>query len=175
MSDISSTGIVDPWRVVEHAPVAKPKASSAKRKIDLGEIDFERDLRVPRRCTFESQRGGSILVQSREIEDQNDALRQLVGCLFQILERSDGPDLFERIGVGFLLGEREWLLPRKNYPAAVIETASGSKPRAALYFLGQSCDDGMLRLIKLLCSVNARSGKHGRDILQRWGVVPLLR
>jgi hypothetical protein len=174
MSGVPSTGIVDPWRVVDD-DAARPAAAARKRKINLDEIDFDRDLRAPRCCTFDSRRGGSILVRSRDIEDQSDALRQLVGCLFQILERSDGPDLFERIGVGFVLGEREWLLPRRGCPASVIETAGGNTPRAALYFLQQSCDEGLLRLIKLLCSIGARSGKHGRDILQRWGVVPLLR
>jgi hypothetical protein len=174
MSGVPSTGIVDPWRVIDDAAAHKPTAPR-KRKIDLDEIDFGRDLRAPRCCTFDSQRGGSILIRGRDIDDQSDALRQLVGCLFQILERSDGPDLFERIGVGFVLGEREWLLPRRNCPASLIETASGNSPRAALYFLQQSCDEGLLRLIKLLSSISARSGKHGRDILQRWGVVPLLR
>src|SRR6266542_3545200 len=110
MSDVSSTGIVDPWRVVADAPAPKPAPASPKSKIDLAEIDFDRDLRAPRTCTFDSKRGGSILVRSRDIEDQNDSLRRLVACLFQILERSDGPDLFEHIGVGFLLGDREWLL-----------------------------------------------------------------
>jgi hypothetical protein len=173
MSGVSNRGIVDPWRVVDDVPGPR-HAAGRRRKIDLSEIDFDRDLRAPQHCTFDS-RAGSILVRSRDIANMNDALRELVSCLFQLLERSDGPDLFEPIGVGFLLGEREWLLPRRNCPAAMIETGSGSSPRAALYFLQQSYDDGMLRLIRLLCAVNGRTGPNGRDILKRWGVVPLLR
>ena len=57
----------------------------------------------------------------------------------------------------------------------MLETSKGYASPTALYFLRQTYDDGMLRLLKLLGGVNRRPGPSGQEILKRWGVVPILR
>jgi hypothetical protein len=169
-------GIVDPWRVVEplHAPGSEAANSAAPRRVNLDQIDFDRDLRVPQSCTFRS-RAGSIRVHGRSIASGSDGLRELVSCLFQILDAKTGTDWFESADLGFSLSARQWRLPPSDCPAAALRTADGYEPQTALYFRRQTYDDGMLRLIKLLQHVNRRPGDEGQQILKRWGVVPLSR
>lgn len=167
-------GIVDPWRVVE--PLEKPKKPlvEERRRINLAEFDFEADLRHVESCVFRS-RHGAIDVRSKQVRSNNDGLRDLVRCLFQILEEDDGPDLFDNIGVGFALEDREWAAPAAEVQAVWLHTSAGYKPSAQLWFLRQPYDSGMHRLIKLLVTVQRRPGAAGSDILKRWGVLPMLR
>ncbi len=132
-------GIVDPWRVAE--PIRSEEqtaaASSSNAKIDLDQLDFDRDLRVPRSYTFRARAGG-IAVCSKEIATDNDALRQLVRCLFDLVDAKDGAHRLEEIRVGFSQEDRRWLVPASNCPAAMLQTSEGYVPATALYFVGQS-------------------------------------
>jgi hypothetical protein len=175
MTTPSNKSVEDPWRVVDPIYKTKPEPTPWRpNTIDVTEIDFDRDLRVPQSCVFGS-RFGSIQVRSRDINNSNDALRNLMCCLFEILEQPDGPALFEHIQVGFSLAGRNWLIPEDGCPSALLKTKDGYDPPAALYFRRQNYDRGMLRLIKLLISIMGRPGPKGQMILRRWGVVPMSR
>lgn len=172
MSKPPKTGVVDPWRVVEplHPPARKPST----KRINLSEIDFDADLTAPKTYSFSSAHG-SVEVKARGADNPSAALCVLVQCLFEILEQLDGPDIFQPLHIGFSLAEREWAVPSPVLLAEVLSTTEGYSPRACLYFVGQSYDHGMLRLIKALNVVRKRPGTAGSDILKRGGVVPMLR
>lgn len=174
MSRPPKRGIVDPWRVDEPFKKAKPAPMPTRRRINLDEIDFDADMKVDEVCFIRSPRG-TIEVKSKRVASGNDALRDLVQCLFQILEEDDGPDLFEAINVGFKLHDREWLEPASDVPATSISTADGYIPETRIWFLRQPYADGMLRLIQLLNAVQRRPGAAGEDILKRWGITPMMR
>jgi hypothetical protein len=168
-------GIVDPWRVVDPIkPPPKPAATFTKKKINLNEIDFDADLRLPETMTLSSKHG-TVMIKNTRISTANDGLRDLVQCLFQILELYDGPELFDRAAVGFKLADRVWLEPPPGVRAAAVSTAPGYMPETALWFHKTSYDSGMLQLIRLLNNVNRRTAKEGSDILKRWGVIPMVR
>lgn len=167
-------GIVDPWRVAEPFEKPKPAPLPTARRINISEVDFDADLKVAEVCYIRSPRG-TIEVKNKRLTSGNDALRDLVQCLFQILEEEDGPDLFEEINVGFKLHGRAWLEPAVDVPAASIATSSDYVPEARIWFLRQPFGDGMLRLIKLLNAVQRRPGAGGEDILKKWGITPMMR
>lgn len=165
-------GIIDPWRIVEPIKPEPPKPAPQGR-IDLDQIDFDKDLKARQSWVLRSKHG-SIEVASKEIVTASDGLRHLVGCLFNILEQIDGPDLFEQAGIGFTLDAREWNMPAKGVPVARHATSEGT-PVATLFFLNQPNDSGMLRLIRVLLTIQRRPGFEGVDILHRWGVQPMTR
>lgn len=174
MSRPPKKGIVDPWRVAEPFERTKPVATPQRRRINLNEIDFDADLKVAEVCYIRSPRG-TIEVKNKRLTSGNDALRDLVQCLFQILEEEDGPDLFENIDVGFKLHDRVWLEPAIDVPAASIATSASYAPEARIWFLRQPFSDGMLRLIQLLNAVQRRPGAGGENILKKWGITPMMR
>ena len=170
-------GIVDPWRVV--APLVAPKqaprvATQTKPKINLENIDWDSDLRTPGSHIFRSA-GAGIQVTSKQIDTGADALRDLVQCLFQILELFEGPDLLEEAGIGLELHDREWLVPAAGVAASKLETPAAYTPRTVLYFIQQPYDHGMTRLVRLLNRVRKRPGNDGEYIVKRWGVETILR
>lgn len=174
MSKAPRKGICDPWRVVEPFEPPKPVALPERRRVNLDDIDFDADLRMPETCLFRS-RHGSIRVKNKQVASSNDGLRDLVRCLFQILEQEDGPGLFEDINVGFSLLDRKWLEPAAEVTASRLRTTEDYRPAATIWFRQQSFDRGMLGLIKLLNRVQQRPGMGGESILQRWGITPLSR
>lgn len=169
-------GIVDPWRIDEpfHKPAPPPSMGMERKKINLSDIDWDADLRVAESYIFQS-RHGSIKVQNKTITSGNDALRDLVCCLFQVLETMDGPDLLENAKIGIKLHTREWQEPVADLPVARMRSTEAYTPEATIWFLQQTFDEGMLRLIRLLNSVRKRSGKAGVEILNKWGVTPQSR
>ena len=177
MTDPVKKGIVDPWRIV--TPLVEPKkaprvATQTKAKIDLANIDWDADLRVPGMYIFRAT-GCCIKVTNKQIFTGCDALRDLVQCLFQILELIDGPDLLEEANIGLVLHDREWLVPQAEVRASLLSTPVDYAPKSMLYFRMQSQDHGMLRLVRLLNRVIRRPGTAGEYIVKRWGVEPILR
>jgi hypothetical protein len=174
MSERPKKGIVDPWRITEPLDVTRGAATQAHdTRINLDQIDFDRDLRRPRSYTFRA-RGGSICVHSPEIGTDNDALCLLVRCLFELLALKHGPLRFEEVPAGFSQENRRWCVPAPDCPSARLVTGAAYTPATELYFLRQTADEGLLRLGKLLCAFNRRGGQES-EILKRWGVVPILR
>jgi len=176
MSD-GKKGIVDPWRIV--APLTPPEkpprqATQTKAKIDLANIDWDADLRTPGSHIFRAE-GACIQVTNKQIDTAADALRDLVQCLFQILELFDGPDLLEEAGIGVSRQGREWLVPAAGVPATRLATPDNYVPRTELYFIRQSYDHGMVKLVRLLNQVRKRTANGGEYIVKRWGVAPILR
>ena len=163
-------GIVDPWRVTD-APkrVVRPEG---KAKMDLSSIDFEADLRVPNRYVFRSAHG-CIDVHNTEIETANDALRDLVQCLFALSRPVEASPAFMEVGIGFSLGDSSCNVPEDELGHSGMYTVAGYTPAAAIYFVNQSYDDGMARLVRLLNTLRRSSSSEG--ILRRWGVTPMLR
>lgn len=168
-------GIVDPWRIVEplRKPVVPPTPLLPGQKVNLDQIDFDADLRVPQKCAIRS-RSGSILVHSKQIETGNDALRDLVRCLFQLVDKKEPAAEMTRLGIAFAYGTRQWRISSMA-PSARLATSDGYEPATCLHFLQQTYDDGMLHLIKFLNASSRRPGPAGADILKRWGVVPMMR
>lgn len=168
-------GIIDPWRIVEplHKPEPKPTELMPGQKIGLDQIDFDADLRVTQQCAFRC-RSGSILVRSKLITNANDALCNVLRCLFQLLEQKGVAAELLPLGIALQYGNRVWNT-RDVSVAAKLETREGYTPPSALYFLRQTHDDGMLRLIKFLNDASRRPGPAGADILKRWGIVLMMR
>lgn len=171
-------GIIDPWRVSDTpaAPAAPTGNWEERRRQNLDEIDWERAIRVAGIFRFRSKHG-TIEVKSRALDFQtgNDALRDLVRCLFEILEQDDGPQLFEDAGIGFRLHRREWLEPAADVKVARLATVEGYVPRSEIWFHKQPFDHGMLRLVRILVTVGRRPGPEGEAILAKWGVTPMTK
>ena len=169
-------GIIDPWRIDEpfHKPAPSMTPTPEHKKINLSDIDWDADLRVAEAFIFQS-RHGSIKVQNKAIASGNDALRDLVRCLFQILETMEGPDLLENAKIGMKLHTREWQEPVSDLPVSRMRSTEAYIPEATIWFLQQTYDEGMLRLIRLLNNIRKRPGKNGVEILNKWGVTPQSR
>lgn len=158
-------GIVDPWRVVEPLTRTPAPPKDPEKKIDPREIDFDADLRVWERCLFPSKHG-SIGVVGPDITSSDAALRALTRCLHEISTLKDGKTLLANAQVGVAFGDTEVRHTR-------LQTQT--EPHAVLYFVNQTFEEGMLRLIRLLNIVQRRPGAAGADILRRWGVTPMMR
>ncbi len=155
-------GIVDPWRVTTPLRPTEKKTPPPGQKINPGEVDFEADIRESGRYIFTGTHG-SVEVCKRGLVTADDGLKLLVQCLFEVLEQDEGPDLLEEAGLGIVLNTREF-----DKPTADIPHASLTGPGIGLYFLRQTYDHGMLRLVRLLRKTNL-------NILTKWGVTPMLR
>lgn len=168
-------GIVDPWRVTE--PFKTPKKvniTAAPKKINLSEFDWDADLKVPAVFWFRSKHG-TIEVRNKQIDSGNDALRDLVNCLFEITEEIDGPELLESARIGIKLGDRQWQEPAAAVAYSLLKTTPDYTPSTVLWFIQQTYDDGMAQLIHLLNKVHKRIGNKGKNILKRWGVMLIIR
>jgi len=159
-------GIVDPWRVVEPLRAPPKKAPPPPGRIAPADLDRDRDLRDSYTHNFRCAHG-NIEVTSRDIETDSDALRELVGCLFALLETRTGPGLFDA-SIGFSLGGRVW----NRQPGKPSTGLSADE--AAVYFCELTFDQGMLVLIRNLSQVK-RQLETGPRILARWGVKPHLK
>jgi hypothetical protein len=158
-------GIVDPWRVVEPLTRTPEPPRDPKKKINPSEIDFDADLRVWERCLFSSKHG-SIAVVGPDVTSSDAGLRALTRCLHEISTLKDGKALLAEARVGISFGEGEVHHTR-------LQTQT--EPHATLYFVNQTFEEGMLRLVRLLNAVQRRPGAAGTDILRRWGVTPMMR
>lgn len=163
-------GIVDPWRLT--GPPKEVPKPEGKARIDLADIDFNADLRVPNRYVFRSVQG-SVEVHNLEIETANDALRDLVVCLLALSRSPEALSAFDKAGIGCSLDQDTCNAPADVLSCAGMYTVAGYAPAAAVYFLNQSYNDGMARLVRLLNSF--RHNQAGERILRRWGVTPMFR
>lgn len=161
-------GIVDPWRIVEplYKPAPPPPPPENKR-IDLTQIDIDADLRAPQQCAIRC-RSGSILIRSKKIESGNDALRELARCLKQLALDKANEATLRDLEISVHIGAAP-----ETTTNARLATAEGYEPTVAICFHRQTCDDGMLRLIKFLNAVSRRPANA--DVLKKWGVVPMMR
>lgn len=167
-------GIVDPWKINEPLQVPKPKVAPAAGKKNLAEIDFDADIQPARSCVFRSAHA-SIEVANNKVTNENDALRDLVRCLFSVLELVDGPGLFDEHNIGFRLSDRQFDPPTTLAGSAYLMTKADYTPHAAIYFRNQSFDQGVLRLVRILRAVQKRPGIEGETLLKRMGITPMLR
>ncbi len=170
---MSPKGILDPWRVVDSTP-AVPESGSrhVRERVNVGDVDRDEDLRVANRAVFRSEHG-SIEVNSPRVGSADDAVRELVSCLFDLTELASGDTAFIDLGVGFVFdGRRGGASPQPGAFAAL--TTGEDAPVAAVHFYKQSYDHGFLRLVRLLAALR-RQGTAGEAILKRRGVTPLLR
>jgi len=161
-------GIVDPWKVV--APLTTPpppKAPAKGEKVDLQNVDMDADIRVSQHCVFRGKHA-SIEVANKNIRTEIDGLCDLVRCLFDVLDLDDGAALFDAQSIGLRLGTRTHASPGTD-----TQTATLSADIATIYFLNQTLDQGLFRLVRILRAVQRRT--EGETILKRWGVTPMLR
>ncbi len=167
-------GIVDPWRVTDAAVPPPARAPTGPRaRVDLDDLALHADVRVASGHVFRSELG-SVEVKSSRVHGSNDALRDLIGCLFEILARPEGAGLLEDTGIGFLLGDRHGGAVQGR-SCSSLTTENGDAPAAQLYFNNLPIAQGMARLVRLLHAARRRLGAAGEDTLKRWGVTPLLR
>lgn len=168
-------GIVDPWRVTTPLVQPPPPPPRAKHeKIDISQVDRDEDLRAKRSCVIRGKHA-SIEVNNRNVTSEHDALRDLVQCLFEVLELEDGPNLFDEQRIGLRFGERVYELPPPGTTNhSVLATGAGGAS-ATIWFHEQDLDQGLLRLVRLLRTVQRRPGIEGETLLKRWGVTPMLR
>ncbi len=160
---MTKKGIVDPWRIVE--PIKPPPRPN---RADLGSIDFDADLRVPVTHTFRCSTGG-IHISSIQMETEEDALRVLIACLFDILQTlPDGPALLDSIGM--TRDRAEWNKPGPKTPAAYL-----GAEKLQIAFHKATLDLGMRTLVRVVSTVKKRPGKKGADILKKHGITPLLK
>ncbi len=164
---------MDPWRVVDSAlPTTPSGPRHVRERINVADIDCDQDLRVANRYLLRSEHA-SIEVQSPLVAGADDALRELVSCLFELSELAPGDAAFIGLGIGFFFdGRRGGAAPLDGAFAAL--TTGEDAPVAAVHFYKQSYDHGFLRLVRLLAAVR-RQGAAGEAILKRRGVTPLLR
>lgn len=156
--------IKDPWRV--EAPL-KPEPKPAKvegKKIDLSEIDWDKDLKLPEGCLFRSKHG-SVAVNSVRVDSANDALRDIARCLFELQEVGHVD-----ASIGFHVDEFSHNVPASPEQGSSIRTSDGYQPAAAVWFVDAPYDLGMLRLVKLLAGAKRPYG----EILKKWGVIPMI-
>lgn len=173
-TDVKKRGIVDPWKVVAPLtpPPSKPAPTEAKK--NLSEIDFDADIRPPRMCVFRGKHS-SVEVKNNNVSADNDALRDLLKCLFEVLELEDGPDLFDEQHIGLRLAERSFEPPAQDTQTATLSTGPGYTPAGAVFFRNQDLDQGLLRLVRILRTVQKRPGIEGERILKHYGITPMLR
>jgi hypothetical protein len=168
-------GILDPWRVEDAAQLpATAGPHPAPQRTNVADLDRDEDLRVANRIVLRSEQG-SIAVQSTRVASDNDALRELVSCLFELTEGPGGDAPFADLGIGFSLGDRHAGARPAAGTFSALMSHEGVEPAAALYFSHQPYYYGFHRLVRLLGAMRRRRGGAGREILKRWGVTPLLR
>jgi hypothetical protein len=160
---MTKKGIVDPWRIVD--PIKPPP----RQAVDLAHVDMDDDLRVPLQHTFRCRTGG-IQVKSTRMETEEDALRVLLACLFEILESPNGPPRFESSGIGFTLESREWNMPGPKVPSSYL--GSG---RVCIAFHRQTFEQGMRSLVRVIGITKRLLGRMGINILKKHGISPILR
>lgn len=160
----SKKGIVDPWRVVD--PIKAPPRPAG---VDLNQVDMDEDLRVPLHHTFRCAAGG-IQVKSVRMETEEDALRILIVCLFEIQMSPNGRGRLEKAGIGFTLESREWNMPGPTTPSSYL--GSG---RICVAFHKQPFEQGMRSLIRVIGITKRLPGRIGVGILKKHGIDPLLR
>jgi hypothetical protein len=168
-------GILDPWRVVDAAP---PPATSGPRpapeRTNVADVDRDEDLRAANRIVLRSE-FGSIAVESTRVASDNDALRELVSCLFELTEGRGGDAAFADLGIGFSLGDRHAGARPAVGTFSALMSQEGVEPVAAIYFSHQLYDHGFRRLVHLLGAMRRRRRVAVGRVLTRWGVTPLLR
>jgi len=172
---MSTKGILDPWRVVDSAP-STPESGPrpVRERMNVGDVDRDEDLRVANRSVFRSAHG-SIEVHSARVASADDALRELVACLFELTDQAGGDAAFADLGIGFSLGGRVGGATPQEGAFSGLATPRGAAPAASLNFYGQPYDSGFLRLVRHLGAVRPHRGAIGETILKRRGVTPLLR
>lgn len=173
-TETKKRGIVDPWKIT--APLTQPPPPPRREKgdkVNLETFDRDADIRSKRTCVFRGKHA-SIEVNNRNISSENEALLDLVRCLFEVLELEDGPNLFDEQRIGLRLGERIYEMPLPDRAASNLATGAGQLS-ATIWFHGQDIDQGLLRLVRLLRVVQRRPGIEGETLLKRWGVTPMLR
>jgi hypothetical protein len=158
-------GIVDPWRIV--SPLQKPAEPprDPKKKIDPSEIDFEADLKIWERCLFKSTHG-SIAVVGKDISSADAGLMALAQCLYDLSRSKDHKTLLSNANIGVAFSPTA-------VPQGSVRLSTKDEPYAALYFMNQSFDEGMLQLIRVLNAVQRRPADSA--ILRRWGVSTMMR
>ena len=147
-------------------------ASQGRAKTDVADVDRDEDLRVANRVLFRSAHG-SLAVQSARVATADDALRELVRCLFELEERPGGHTAFADHGIGFALDGRRGGATPQDGAFSGLATPKGTSPAATLCFYGQPYDAGFLRLLRQLGAVR-RHHPPGDEILKRRGVTLLL-
>lgn len=175
-TDTKKRGIVDPWKVV--SPLKEPpppKAPEKGEKVNLADVDMDADIRPSQRCVFRGKHS-SIEVMGKDVYSENDGLKNLVRCLYDIFTLcDDGKELLDEQNIGFQYGTHHHALPGEEVPSAKLKTTPDYAPSSIVVFREQTIDDGLLRLVRLLRKVQRRPGSTGEDILKKWGVTPMLR
>jgi hypothetical protein len=163
---MSSTGIRDPWRVVQPIEPPPRSANGPGKRIDVADIDLDADLAVPHYHVFRS-RHGAVEVRSTAIETTGDALRELARLLAESWP-TRGPEI-TAAGIGYWVDGDGRNVPADDAPLSALRAETPDAPNhAAIYFTGQTFDDGMRRLIRVL-------KKSNPPLLAKRGVTPMMR
>ena len=154
----------DPWRVTE--PLATPPPAKSGERINLGD-DLDNDLRVAAEARLEC-RGGVIKVTSFDMQNQSDALHRVIGCLRGLWE-AGARDLFDYEDIRVKDAQGSFgCKSQEDTAVAVLETDDA---QGTVYFVNSDFETGMVKLIRMLGAARRRKP----NVLEKWGVVPILR
>lgn len=160
MSGGKPKGIVDPWRQVEGLRPT-PRPARPERK-GLDDIDLDADLAVPGTYVIRTAHA-SIRVSHVRVDTPRDALDVLADCLAEVRKVKPLGAAMIAGGIGVRGRTGSWNIPSDETPASTLTSSN-----ATVWFVGQTIDQGVLALARLLRDPLAA------PIAARWGVTAML-
>lgn len=159
---MTKKGIVDPWRQVD--PIKPPVRTRTEgdKRIDLHDVDFDADLAIPGTYVLRSGRV-SFKVEAPKLNTGSDAVRIIAECVLSLWANKALADLFVADGIGAKAKgqSRGGDLSGEGHSLVKGEDAS-------IWFMGQTLDQGLFKLSKILRSVPAA------PIVKRYGITIML-